>query len=144
MTALPPPGTDDPLVGQGHPGFEPMAEVASGPEARHRFWRSFLTDRWAMAGLAFLVVVIAAAVFAPLVAPENYSAQDLVAINAGPSIHHLFGTDDLGRDVLSRIIWGGRVALTVGFLSVTRGAMTGVVLGLISGFFGGWIRRCPL
>jgi oligopeptide/dipeptide ABC transporter ATP-binding protein len=139
MTALPPPGTDDPLVGQGHPGFEPMAEVASGPEARHRFWRSFLTDRWAMAGLAFLVVVIAAAVFAPLVAPENYSAQDLVAINAGPSIHHLFGTDDLGRDVLSRIIWGGRVSLRATFEIVALAIVVALPLGLLAGFLRGWV-----
>jgi peptide/nickel transport system ATP-binding protein len=139
VTALPPPGTDDPVVGPDLTGFDPIAEVASGPEGRHRFWRTFLSDGWAMAGLAFLVVVVAAAVFAPLVAPDSYSAQDLVAINAAPSLHHLLGTDDLGRDVLSRIIWGGRVSLRATFEIVVLAIVVALPLGLLAGFLRGWV-----
>ena len=103
------------------------------------FWRRFRRQKVAMAALAVILVIAFAAIFAPWVAPFEPATPDYDHILEGPSLLHYFGTDAYGRDVLSRIIWGGRVSLTVGFLSVTLGAMTGVVLGLISGYFGGWI-----
>ena len=139
MTALPPPGADDPLVGADLPEYEPVAEAAGGPEGRRRFWRAFLTDGWAVAGLAFLVVAVVAAIFAPLIAPYHYAAQDLASINANPSIHHLLGTDDLGRDVLSRIIWGGRVSLRSTFEIVILAIIVALPLGLLAGFLRGWV-----
>jgi peptide/nickel transport system ATP-binding protein len=138
MTALPPPGADDPLVGEHLPDLEPVAELA-GPAVRRRFWRTFLSDGWAVAGLAFLVLVIVAAVFAPEIAPHGYGAQDLLAINAGPSAHHWFGTDDLGRDILSRIIWGGRVSLRATFETVILAIAVALPLGLLAGFLRGWV-----
>jgi len=139
VTALPPPGADDPLVGGDLPEFEPVAEAAGGPEGRRRFWRAFLRDRWAVAGLVFLVVAIVAAVFAPLIAPYNYGTQDLASINANPSLHHLLGTDDLGRDVLSRIIWGGRVSLRSTFEIVILAIIVALPVGLLAGFLRGWV-----
>ena len=115
MTSLPPPGTDDPLIGPDLPELEPLAEVTESAAGGRRFWRAFVSDHWAVAGLVFLVVMIVAAVFAPLIAPDSPSTQDLLAINAGPGLHHWLGTDDLGRDILSRIIWGGRVSLRATF-----------------------------
>jgi glutathione transport system permease protein len=103
------------------------------------FWRRFRRQKVAMAALAVILVIAFAAIFAPWVAPFEPATPDYDHILEGPSLLHYFGTDAYGRDVLSRIIWGGRVSLTVGFLSVTLGAVTGVVLGLISGYFGGWI-----
>ncbi len=139
MTSLPPPGTDDPLVGQELPDLGSAAEVAEGGEGARRFWRAFLADRWAVAGLVFLLVMILAAIFAPLVAPDDPSAQDLLAINAPPGLHHLLGTDDLGRDILSRIIWGGRVSLRATFEIVALAIAVALPLGLVAGFLRGWV-----
>ena len=138
MTSLPPPGTDDPMIGPDLPDLASAAEVVDSPQGARRFWRAFLADRWAVAGLTFLVVIIAAAIFAPLIAPQNPSAQDLLAINAPPSLHHLLGTDDLGRDILSRIIWGGRVSLRATFEIVILAIVVALPLGLVAGFLRGW------
>jgi peptide/nickel transport system ATP-binding protein len=139
MTSLPPPGTDDPLLGPDLPDLASAAEIVDGPQGTRRFWRSFLADRWAVAGLTFLVLIIAAAIFAPLIAPYNPSTQDLLAINAPPSLHHLLGTDDLGRDILSRIIWGGRVSLRATFEIVILAIVVALPLGLVAGFLRGWV-----
>ena len=139
MTSLPPPGTDDPLIGAALPDLGSAAEVANSPEGGRRFWRAFLSDRWAVAGLVFLVVMIVAAVFAPLIAPDSPSAQDLLAINAPPGAHHWLGTDDLGRDILSRIIWGGRVSLRSTFEIVALAIVVALPLGLLAGFLRGWV-----
>ena len=139
MTSLPPPGTDDPLVGTGLPHFGPVTDVGDDGAESRRFWRAFLADHWAVAGLVFLVVAIVSAIFAPLIAPHNPSAQDLLAINAGPSVHHWFGTDDLGRDILSRIIWGGRVSLRATFEIVALAIAVALPLGLVAGFLRGWV-----
>jgi peptide/nickel transport system ATP-binding protein len=138
MTSLPPPGTEDPLIGPDLPDLASAAEMVESPQGGRRFWRAFLADRWAVAGLVFLVAIIAAAIFAPLIAPQSPSAQDLLAINASPSLHHLLGTDDLGRDILSRIIWGGRVSLRATFEIVILAIIVALPLGLVAGFLRGW------
>jgi peptide/nickel transport system permease protein len=102
------------------------------PGARRRpmgtmFWICF-------AWVALMVVLAAAASLLPLPNP-NY--QNYAAVNAGPSIHHLLGTDDLGRDMLSRVIFGSRVSLVIGFGSVALAMATGGVLGMLAGFRGG-------
>ncbi len=107
------------------------------PQRRPGFWVRFLHQRWAIAGLVFLLIVIVAAIFAPLVAPHAPDAQDINAVNAGPSTSHWLGTDDLGRDILSRLIWGARISLRVSFEIVALAAIVAVPLGLIAGFFRG-------
>ena len=104
---------------------------------RATFWHRFLRERFALAGLIFLLVVIVAAVFAPLIAPYEPNTQNLNLINAGPSLAHWFGTDDLGRDILSRLIWGGRTSLRATFEIVAVAAVIAIPLGLIAGFFRG-------
>lgn len=90
------------------------------------------------AGAVLLVLVILAAIFAPVVAP--YSPVDPSGIRfAMPSAEHLLGTDYLGRDVLSRVIYGARVSLSVAFPSVALALVLGGTLGIVAGFFGGWI-----
>ena len=103
------------------------------------FWRRFRRQRVALVSAVLLVCLIVAALLAPLIAPFDPAAPDYDNVLAGPSLLHLAGTDAYGRDILSRIIWGGRVSLTVGFLSVALGGVAGIVLGLLSGFLGGWI-----
>ena len=90
---------------------------------------------WLAIGWLGLVVLLA--VFAKLLPLPNPNFQNYSAINAPPNIHHLLGTDDLGRDLLSRLIFGARVSLIVGFASVAIGMLVGGTLGLVSGFKGG-------
>jgi glutathione transport system permease protein len=118
-------------VAIGSPGAiaSPLAE----------FWRRFRRKRVAGAAGIVILLVILAAIAAPLIAPYDPAAPDYENVLAGPSLLHLCGTDTFGRDILSRIIWGGRISLTVGFVSVALGGAAGVLLGLVSGFFGGWI-----
>ena len=89
----------------------------------------------ASAFIIFLLIFLAA--FAPIVAPYDPLATSLDTFQ-GPSVYHLFGTDAIGRDLFTRIIYGSRISLYVGLLSVTFGIMTGALLGLLSGFIGGW------
>lgn len=90
----------------------------------------------AIAGAIVLTVVILSAIFAPLIAPYDPIAQDTTAIRAAPSAQHLFGTDNFGRDVFSRVLYGGRMSLPVGFVAVGITAVVGVALGLIAGYYG--------
>jgi peptide/nickel transport system permease protein len=90
---------------------------------------------WMAIGYLGLVVVLA--IIANLLPLPNPDFQNYASVNAPPSLHHLFGTDDLGRDLLSRVIFGARVSLVVGFVSVAIGMVVGGTLGLISGYKGG-------
>jgi peptide/nickel transport system permease protein len=97
-------------------------------------WRR---HRLAAVAAVFLALVVGASVFAPLVAPRDPDAQDLGNVLQVPSAAHLLGTDDLGRDVMSRMIYGARVSLQAGVLTVAFALVIGVALGLISGLAGG-------
>jgi peptide/nickel transport system permease protein len=91
------------------------------------------------AGAVMTLVVVVMAVGAPWLAPHDPAAQESSRRLEGPSSEHPFGLDDLGRDVLSRVIWGARVSLQVGVIVVLASALTGVLLGAVSGYFGGAI-----
>lgn len=113
------------------------------------FWRRFKKQRVAVASLAFIVLLVLVAVFAKYIAPYDPAQPDYNAVLQGPSWQHWAGTDAYGRDILSRIIWGAQISLSVGFLSVSLGAIVGVSLGIVAGFYGGWIdsaimRLCDL
>ena len=92
-----------------------------------------------MIGLTILGSIVAAAVFAPLLAPYSPNEQNLAADLLPQSPQHLLGTDKLGRDVLSRILYGGRVSIFVGVASVAVSLTLGFFIGSIAGYFGGWI-----
>jgi peptide/nickel transport system ATP-binding protein len=104
---------------------------------RPGFWRRFSHERFAIGGLLFLLLVTTAAIFAPLISPYSPIAQDLLRVNAGPSAAHWLGTDDLGRDILSRLIWGARTSLRATVEIVGLAALVAIPLGLIAGFFRG-------
>ncbi|HOW54913.1 MAG TPA: ABC transporter permease [Syntrophorhabdaceae bacterium] len=93
----------------------------------------------ALAGLIILIPMFFCALFAPLIAPHDPIEPDIKNILAGPSFAHPFGTDTLGRDVLSRVIYGTRISLLVGFVSVGIAILIGMILGAISGYYGGII-----
>ncbi len=103
------------------------------------FWRRFRRKHVAAAAGGVILLLILAAAAAPWIAPFDPATPDYGNVLAGPSLLHLCGTDMFGRDIFSRILWGGRISLTVGFVSVALGGMAGVALGLISGFFGGFL-----
>lgn len=103
--------------------------------------RVILRSRTATAGLIICVIVTLVAICAPLIAPYEPNRQDLPAGFTPPSVIHPLGTDRYGRDVLSRVIWGSRISLRVGVLSVAIAVGIGVPLGLVAGYLGGKTER---
>ncbi len=99
-----------------------------------------LGNRRALAGVVLVGLAVVAAVFAPLLTPYAPDAPDFTAILAPPSLAHPLGTDDLGRDVLTRVIYGARVSLVVGVLSVLSALVAGAVLGSVAGYAGRWVE----
>jgi peptide/nickel transport system permease protein len=110
-----------------------------------RCWRSLYRARWPLVAIALLLVVSFAAVLGPTVAPRDPNRQNIIARLKQPMQAdrrgHIFvlGTDGLGRDVLSRLLYGARVSLTVGLISVVVGGSIGTLLGMLAGYFGGWL-----
>jgi peptide/nickel transport system permease protein len=102
-------------------------------------WRRFRSHKPAMAGLIMLTLLVLSAVFAPVVSPYDPSKLDLDNILALPSWDHPMGTDELGRDLLTRILFGGRISLTIGVMAMTIATTFGVLVGAVAGFYGGWI-----
>lgn len=100
-------------------------------------WHRLIRNKMAVAGMVVLILLVLCAVFADVLAPYGYAAQDYRAMHKVPSAEHWFGTDNLGRDILSRCIFGARTSLLVGFVSLSVGALLGCMLGAIAGFFGG-------
>jgi len=102
-------------------------------------WRRFCRNRLALLGLAIVAVLVVSAVFAPWLAPQDPGKQSLVEKRTKPGGKFLLGADEFGRDVLSRVIYGTRVALLVGTVSVTIALALGLLLGCLAGFVGGWV-----
>jgi peptide/nickel transport system permease protein len=115
-------------------------------EMRTRRWRRLWDElsvvfksRVAVVGMALVLFWVLVAIFAPLIAPHSPLAQDSSAINQGPSALYLLGTDNLGRDILSRLAYGSRTILTLAPLSVLASVTAGTCLGLVGGYFGGMV-----
>lgn len=102
-------------------------------------WRRFLRRRSAALGLVILLTMILASVAAPLLTPSDPEAQKLAQALRPPSAEFPLGTDYLGRDLVTRLLYGGRWSLTIGFLAVGLGLAVGVPLGALSGYYGGWV-----
>ena len=123
------------------------AEISLEGEGQGGLWsdafRRLRRNPSAIVGFILVSLFVFVAIFAPFLAPDNPRAQNLSLISngccPGPSAHHLLGVDDLGRDELSRILYGARLSLLIGIVSVTVGLSVGITLGAISGFVGGWV-----
>src|SRR3972149_11490845 len=115
-----------------------MEELAPSPSEFRRVLRVFFGRKLAMIGFAFIVVLVLTAIFAPLLAPHDPYKMNLANNLAGPSAIYPLGTDELGRDILSRIIWGSRISLLVGISVVIMAGVVGESLGLLAAYFGGW------
>ena len=94
-------------------------------------------NKSAMIGFCLLMVIIIFCLLAPVIAPDGYNAQNLKAKFNTPSWQHLAGTDNLGRDIFARILYGGRISLLIGFVSTLFSAIVGIIIGLFAGFYGG-------
>ncbi len=119
-------------------GFPFQPTVAASRGYWSRAWGRLLRNRLAVAGLVVIGLLALIALLAPLLAPHDPSTQDVLNARQDPSLEHLGGTDNLGRDMLSRLIYGARVSLTVGFLAQVVVLGIGLPLGLVAGFRGSW------
>lgn len=100
-------------------------------------WKRLKRNRLAMVGLTIITLLVFLACFAGVLFPCGYDAQDIDNSFRAPCLAHPFGTDNLGRDILVRVVYGGRITLTMGLVSVGIGATLGVILGVIAGYYGG-------
>jgi len=103
------------------------------------FWRRFRRNRLALAGSVLVMFLFFVSLLAPWLVPYDPNAIDLKNILAPPSVEHLFGTDQLGRDVCSRMIWGAGISLKVGFVATGIAILIGTILGAVAGYYGGWV-----
>jgi peptide/nickel transport system permease protein len=140
-----------PGSGAETPGGFDLLAPAAGVAARsplQLFWRRFRQDRVALASLAFIALLCVIAIAAPLVVKvlglpgpsvQNPNLTDSFGSPLGPSLAHPFGVDQLGQDVMSRVIYGTRVALEVGILGTAVATVIGVIIGTLAGFYRGWV-----
>lgn len=143
--------TDQILVGGGEDAVESLELVGGEIQARSPwqvFWRRFRQDRVAMVSGCFVIFLIIVAIAAPLIVSilglpgpnvNDSNALDVFGSPTGPSLAHPLGVDQLGRDILSRIIYGTRVSLTVGIVGTAVSAVIGTIIGLLAGFYRGWV-----
>lgn len=103
------------------------------------FYKKLSKNKAALAGAFIIIVIILLAILAPVIAPYDPTKMNPANKLQTPSAEHWLGTDDKGRDILSRLLYGARISLTVGILSTVIGAAVGIVLGLISGYYGRWV-----
>lgn len=103
------------------------------------FWYRFFRNKMAVAGGVVVVLLFAISLLAPWASPYDPNEINLSEVLAQPSRAHLFGTDQLGRDVLSRIIWGAGISLKVGFVATGFSLLIGVILGALAGYYGRWV-----
>jgi len=118
-------------------GNTDVADLGAARPLRKDVWRRFKGNRLAMVGLVILIVLVLTAVFAPLIAPYSITDRAVGHYREPPSMKHYFGTDTIGRDVFSRVVFGSRVSLKIGITATTIALIIGLLLGAMAGFFGG-------
>jgi peptide/nickel transport system permease protein len=116
--------------------LEPELPRAGG---RRRLWRVFAQNRMAVAGAVMLLLIVLGSILAPVVSPYGLNEQDVVNRLQPPSWKHPMGTDDLGRDSMTRVLAGGRLSLTIGALAAFAAVVIGVVVGSLAGLLGRWV-----
>lgn len=102
-------------------------------------WRQFRTNRFAVAGVLVVLVMFALSLLAPFITPYEPNMLDAYHVLLPPSSAHWFGTDEIGRDVFTRMVFGARISLMVGFVAVGIATLIGTVVGLMAGYYGGWV-----
>jgi peptide/nickel transport system permease protein len=126
-------------VSSARAGSQPLQPAVQSPGQSRQAWRRFRRHRLAIVGGVVLGAIVMLCLIAPLVVPESAANRvDPTHFRAPPSLAHPFGNDDVGRDILWRVIYGGRISLAIGALSIALAMTIGVVLGSVSGFYGSW------
>jgi peptide/nickel transport system permease protein len=118
-----------------------IASTAAAASHRQGFWRALLRSPSGVAGLAIVVLLVASAAFAALIAPYDPLQMGAGPRLQAPSAQYLFGTDDFGRDLFSRVVYGARLTLQIGLIAVGISLTSGLLLGLVGGYAGGWTER---
>ena len=108
-------------------------------EHRHQFYQELLRQKSAVIGASILIFFIITAIFAPLIATHDPRDADVTARLKGWSQEHYFGTDKVGRDIFSRIVYGSRISIKVGLVAMTFSISIGALLGILAGYYGGWL-----
>jgi len=103
------------------------------------FWNRFLRNKMAVAGSVVVIILFVVSILSPWIAPHDPSAINLKKVLMAPSGKHIFGTDQLGRDIFSRMIWGSRISLKVGFVATGISILIGAILGALAGYYGRWV-----
>ncbi|HMA15459.1 MAG TPA: ABC transporter permease [Kiloniellaceae bacterium] len=114
---------------------------AGAARQRSRAWKKLKANRSALFGFALVFFFVAVALLAPLLPIADPTATDWSAVRKAPTLAHPMGTDEIGRDILARMIWGARASLIAGVISVVIAVALGLPFGLIAGYFGGWIDQ---
>jgi peptide/nickel transport system permease protein len=119
------------------------AEITTSPtharlQRAYYGWLRLKANRLAFAGFLILIALVLVAAFAPLIAPDGYNDQSLARRLKPPSVDHWFGTDELGRDIFARIVWGARITIRISALVAIIAAPIGIAVGTTAGYFGGW------
>ncbi len=123
-------------------GLEDVEEIEADEELapkplRADVWRRFRENKLAVIGLAFIILLILVAIFAPWIAPYGPAERSPGAFREPPSMEHWFGTDTIGLDVFSRVVYGARISLRVGIIATIMTVIIGLILGAVAGYFGG-------
>jgi peptide/nickel transport system permease protein len=130
-----------PKKGQGDQNMEKKSNQdnqARQETLRRLFWKRFRKNKLALLGGFIVLFLFVVAVFAPWISPYDPGQIEIKRVLEEPGAKHLFGTDSLGRDVLSRMIWGSRISLLVGFVAVGIATLIGIFLGSLAGYYGRW------
>ena len=127
-------------VETGAGAFVPPVGATSPVQVRSEVWRRFRRNRLALIGIVIISIEILAAVLAPLITFSDPATVEPTASRLSPSVAHWFGTDLLGRDMYSRVVYGARISLEVGIIAVLIALAIGLVAGALSGYFGGWVE----
>lgn len=130
-----------PTVAEGLPtAHDRLDQLAEERRARQgsRLWRRLRSERKAFVGIIFVGILALVALFGPAIAPYHQDANDF-GLFASPSLEHPMGTDSFGRDLFTRVLLGTRVSFTIGIIAATLALVSGVLLGILAGYYGGWI-----
>lgn len=127
------------IVATNHDASGSLIQATQRVSRGARTWRQLRRQRTTIAGGIVLLILVTCAVFANVIAPYDPAEQIPKASLQPPSSTYLFGTDVFGRDIFSRILYGGRISLRIGLISVAIAATNGIVLGLIAGYYGRWL-----
>lgn len=125
---------------QPAPAADSIAGLTSKPRTqRQRIWHTLVRNTTGMIGLLGILIMGVLVIGAPIFATHDPLEHNYSAVLQAPSSEHWFGTDEVGRDLFSRVLWGGQESLRVGLVGITIAMVGGVIMGLISGYYGGWV-----